>query len=271
MLNSLILTGGKSQRMGQDKASLQLRDGLTQLDRAKKLLSPVSDGVWISVAEPQGLTNELPDQIRDAGPLSGLHAALKKRPTSNWIVLACDLPLIESEVLENLKVQADPQRATAYRSRLDGRAEPLCAIYPASCYEPLKAWLAEDKRCARKFIESLNPKLLNLPEVHKHALDNFNTPEDLVELESHLNQTRQPKAITLLHFAKLRDEMGEPETHLTTECVTAAGVYDELRMSRGLSLKRQHLKVAINGNFADWSTRINAGDELAIIPPVSGG
>jgi len=265
------LTGGKSQRMGQDKATLTLRDGMDQTQRGKALLSSICDEVFISVAAGNPPTSDtLPDILENTGPLAGLHAAFQKNPKANWLVLACDLPLIESDVLQMI-TDAHEGGATAYKNRMDQRAEPLCAVYSPGSAEPLTQWLAKGKFCARHFLESLSPTLLDLPDKHLYALDNANTPEDLIELENRLSDSATEKTLSLLHFAQLRDQVGASETSHTTTCATAAGVYDEMRMIHSLSLQRKHLKVAINGDFADWSTRISDGDELVFIPPVSGG
>ena len=270
-MKGLLLTGGKSQRMGRDKATLTLRDGMDQTQRGKSLLSDVCTDVYLSVAAgTPSAPDTLPDLLEDAGPLAGLHAAFQKDPQSDWLILACDLPLIESDVLKMIS-DHHTGSATAFKNRMDQRAEPLCAIYSPGAAAPLGEWLTTGKRCARHFLESLTPTLLDLPETHLYALDNANTPEDLIELENRLSGATEEKTLNLLHFAQLRDEVGAAETTHTTTCATAAGVYDELRMAHGLSLTRKHLKVAVNGDFADWSTRISDGDELAFIPPVSGG
>lgn len=268
-MKALILTGGRSQRMGRDKSALVLHDdGLTQTERMLQLVAPFCDEAFVSVAYGEtSIHPHLADLAPDRGPLAGLEAAFAHDPHSHWLVIACDLPLLEKETLTTLTEAGNTTRA--FKNRLDQRAEPLCAIYSSVCRPALRAWLAAGKRCARHFIESLDPQLLDLPT--PHALDNANTPEDLIELRAHLAGTATMKSLKLLFFAKLQDEMQTPELSYTSDATTAAGIYDELRMKHSLSLKRQHLRVAINGNFAEWSTPLRDGDEVVFIPPVSGG
>lgn len=269
-MKGLILTGGRSQRMGRDKAAIDFHDdGKTQAERMRELLAPFCDDVFLSIGH--GKTADHPflaDLAPDRGPLAGLEAAFALDSQSEWLVVACDLPLIDSATLTTLVSAGSGTRA--FRNRLDSRAEPLCAIYDAASAESsLADWLDDKKRCARHFIESLDPQLIDLP--HPHALDNANTPEDVIEIRAHLAGIAVEKTLKCLFFAILQDEMRTPELALTTSATTPAAVYDELRMIHGLSLKRSALCVAINGDFSDWTTPLRDGDEIVFIPPVSGG
>ena len=267
-MKGLLLEGGRSSRMGKDKASLILRDELSQHERGLQLLGTVCDAAFTSSREAS--IGAITDIRENAGPLAGLEAALAEDPASPWLLLACDLPLMETCVLETLRAAYD-ETPLAFRNRSDGRAEPLCAIYPPDCRRPLQEWLDAGKFCARHFLESLSPRLLDLPEGHPFALDNANTPEDLIELEYRLAGSPTEKRLSLLHFAQLRDQIGSAEQSHTTTCATAAGVFDEIRMAHSLKLKRTGLKVAVNGEFSSWDHLIADGDELVFIPPVSGG
>ncbi len=103
-MKALILTGGKSSRMGQDKASLQI-GGVTQLERIHALVQPLTDQIFLSVAH--GDTAErslptLPDLEPSPGPLGGLQAAFDADAGTSWLVIACDLPMIEAPDLRAL-------------------------------------------------------------------------------------------------------------------------------------------------------------------------
>ena len=97
-MKALILTGGKSSRMGQDKASLKI-GGVTQLDRIVSLIEPLTDQIFLSVAhddKDQRSLPTLPDLEPSPGPLGGLQAAFSADPKSSWLVIACDLPMTVS-------------------------------------------------------------------------------------------------------------------------------------------------------------------------------
>ena len=163
----------------------------------------------------------------------------------------------------------DPiQGATAFRNRIDGRPEPLCAIYEASSISQA-AEFSKDKRCARKFLESLQPTLLELP--HPAALDNANTPLELTEAFQKLTHGVESKAVQLLYFAALREARGLSSETVETLACTAAGLYEELRFRHHLPLSTDHLRVAKNGEFSGWDSAVESGDEFVFIPPVAGG
>ena len=78
--------------------------------------------------------------------------------------------------------------------------------------------------------------------------------------------------IRVLYFAALADQAGRHEEWLTPEpSDTAQQLYERLAQRRGLSLSRRQLRVAINEQFADWSDVLHAGDQVAFLPPMSGG
>src|SRR5690606_38465176 len=96
----------------------------------------------------------LHDAEPGAGPLAAL-AALEKGPV---LVLGCDLFLLDEATLRHLLDRRDPARAaTCYANRIDGRPEPLCAIYESAGLARAKEALAAGERCARHFLESLDP------------------------------------------------------------------------------------------------------------------
>ena len=139
----LVLAGGRSTRMHTDKAAL-LYGGRSQLERAMALIAPHVTRAYVSVRADQStdpLRARFP-QIRDAhenlGPIAGLLAAQASHPEAAWLMLACDLPLLDELTLAHLVRSRAPERvATAYRSSHDGLPEPLCAIWEPCSAAPL--------------------------------------------------------------------------------------------------------------------------------------
>lgn len=182
-LFGLVLAGGRSRRMGKDKAQLRVH-GEPQAVRAARLLEAVCDATFISVRAGQSQTawtnafDCIEDQLQDVGPLGGILAAQQARPGAAWLVLACDLPFVDQQVLEFLLAGRDPSRlATAYRSAKERLPEPLCAIYEPESRQELEEQLAQGIRCPRKILINSDVHLLDLPD--PDALINLNTPEDL--------------------------------------------------------------------------------------------
>jgi molybdopterin converting factor subunit 1 len=77
--------------------------------------------------------------------------------------------------------------------------------------------------------------------------------------------------VNIRYYALLREQAGRSEESLDTAAATAATLYDELAARYGFSLPREQLKVAINGDFSDWSRALAPEDVVVFIPPVAGG
>ena len=272
-LHGLLLAGGKSIRMGSDKADLVVDGGLSLRDRGLQLLAPVTEEIHLSIAQDDQRSYQC-DTIRDlqpgAGPLAGLEAAFQQAPGAAWLVTACDLPFLDESVLRCLREARDPEReATCFTSRFDGKPEPLCAIYEPSASMPLARVLASQMRCARKFLSSLDRKELDLPD--RSALDNCNRPEDLEEARLALSNGRTTKTIMVEYCGILREDAGSTMEELETEAATAAGLWEELRMARNLSLDLEAVRIAINDEFQPWSHPLADRDKLTLFPPFAGG
>ena len=77
--------------------------------------------------------------------------------------------------------------------------------------------------------------------------------------------------VRVLYFASLRDAAGRDAETLDVEMVSLAQLYDDARARYGFAFPRERLRVARNGAFAEWNEVAAEGDEVAFIPPVSGG
>jgi molybdopterin-guanine dinucleotide biosynthesis protein A len=273
-LRALVLAGGHSRRMAADKALLAYA-GEPQLQRAMRLLDEFAVPASVSVRPDQvdePLRRQYPqvvDRIQDAGPAAGILAAFDSAPDSAWLVLACDLPHLDAATLRHLLAHRDPGLlAIAYRSRHDGEPEPLCAIYEPAARAPLAAAVAAGKPCPRRLLRRSAVALLDLPL--PEALDNVNTPEERRSASAALDR---PAALTLRvqYFALLREQAGRSEETVQTTAATARELLEELRGRHRFTLPADMMKVAINGDFAEWERPLRAGDAVVFIPPVAGG
>jgi molybdopterin-guanine dinucleotide biosynthesis protein A len=188
-LRGLVLAGGRSRRLGQDKAALPL-DGESLLERAVALLRRVVPDAHVAV-RPDQLADPLrrrfallPDAFEDVGPAAGVLAAQSFDPAAAWLVLACDMPRVDAAVLAALVAGRDSRRgATAFRAAADGLPEPLCAIYePATLTNFRRQVEAGGHSGLRELIAGANPVLLDAPG--PDALASVNTPGDVERLTS---------------------------------------------------------------------------------------
>jgi len=179
----LVLSGGKSRRMGSDKALLR-RDGRSQLQRAVSLLEDHVAEVFVSARADQADDPEraqfaqIVDRYENMGPVAGILSAMDNKADVSWLVMACDLPNVDAQtieyLLENLSV-AHP--VTAYMSSYDQLPEPLCAIYRPAARQIIDNFVADGLICPRKMLINSATHLLVQP--NPAALHNVNSPEDL--------------------------------------------------------------------------------------------
>lgn len=270
-LYGLILAGGRSTRMGEDKATLAYH-GATQLDWAMALVKPFVERAYVSVRPDQidepvrARYPQIVDVHRDLGPIAGLIAAQTQHPDVAWLVLACDLPFLDAGTLHRLIAARAPHRAaTAYRSRHDALPEPLCAIYEPASRELIATYAASGKHCPRKFLIQSDAYLLDQP--NPQALENINTPEEHGAALGDLS----PKTVTVQYFALLRDQARKREETLETRARNPADLYAELKQRHAFTLDTNALRVAVNTEFSAWDRPLRGGDSVVFIPPVAGG
>lgn len=182
----LVVCGGKSRRMGSDKALLDLA-GSRLVERAVLALRSVTVDVVLGTGETErygelGLECVI-DPVHGAGPLAGLVAGLEcaqVRGASALLVSACDTPRASDEVFGALSRKWEAIEADALLLQTSDGIEPLIAIYRITCAAPARAALAAGKRRMTSFHDSIEVSFLDAREVAVEApATNINTPEEL--------------------------------------------------------------------------------------------
>jgi molybdopterin-guanine dinucleotide biosynthesis protein MobB len=163
----LVLAGGKSLRMGRDKALLHYHDK-NQLVRTAELLAPHCRKVFISCREDQLAEYqpfEIPiitDSYTGIGPMGALLSAQRAYPDTAWFVAACDLPFLDCETVNTIATKRNPFLfATAYRDERSGYPEPLCSIYEPKSRMRLLLQHAEGNNSLCSFLQSSAIALLS--------------------------------------------------------------------------------------------------------------
>lgn len=193
-LYGLVLAGGRSKRMGQDKAQLCYH-GETQLAWSFRLLSDFCEKVFVSVnsANQEDVLRRQYPQIVDessfSGPVAGILSAISRYPNNAWMVIACDLPLLDKLHLAYLRDNRDTTKcATAYYSEHGDLPEPLCAIWEPASYLHLQLLCEKKIDCPRKILMQMSTCLLS-PRNH-YALRNINTPHEMIEIKNLLERMK---------------------------------------------------------------------------------
>jgi molybdenum cofactor guanylyltransferase len=182
---AFVLAGGRSSRMGRDKAFLEI-DGRTLLERTLEILRWLTDDVRIvgpkGKFSPYGTVVE--DRYRDRGPLGGIQAALAGTERELNLIVSVDTPFIDPEFLRFLVDKSREAQTLVSLPRVGERLQTLCAVYRRGFAPYAEQALERGENKIESAIGSLTIALIGEDDLRKFAFDprmfeNLNTPEDL--------------------------------------------------------------------------------------------
>jgi len=181
----IVLAGGRSRRMGQDKAALPAGPG-TLLERIVARLSPVVDDVVVAGGPAGSLSavRWVSDARPDAGPLAGIAAGLAATQGDLGWVVACDLPDVEPGVGELLFATiSGGESSDAVVPRLDGRPQGLCAVYRRGLADRMLLLLDAGERRVSALLDAVRVRYLDADELRRvdpelRSFRNLNTLEE---------------------------------------------------------------------------------------------
>ncbi len=187
-LSGIVLAGGHSQRMGRNKALMEL-EGRTLISRVLDKLTRLCDELIISAngAEAYG---DLParvvaDVIQGRGAFSGIHAGLRAMRNERAVVVACDMPFLSLSLLRFMAAVSPGFDVVV--PRLGEYYEPLHAVYSANCVGPIEQLLACGPRRIASLYQLVRVREVTQDEVHLFGAGlsfvNVNTPEDWAEVQ----------------------------------------------------------------------------------------
>ncbi len=180
---ALILAGGDSRRMGQDKAALVL-DGQTLLDRAIATMQQIFPKLIVSVRQPRGGVEQrqVCDEVTASGPLAGLAAALAQADTPWVFALACDMPFVSTAVVGQLARHREGCDAVV--PVVGGYTQPLAAFYARSALDVMRTNLAGEDKSLRGVLNKLKVAYVSEAELREcdpqlRSFFDLDTPQDL--------------------------------------------------------------------------------------------
>ena len=190
-VSAVILAGGANKRFqGKTKANIQI-SGVRIITRTIKILHEIFDDIIIVTNTPdqfKGFSHYtiVPDEIKNVGPLGGIHAAIKAAKNDSVFVFASDMPCISSKLIKKHIEFYHKRRCDAAIPRIKDFKEPLHAIYNTKIEDKLDDYLktAHDYSID-SFIKGLNIRYHNLEdtEENRKSFFNINTPQDLSCME----------------------------------------------------------------------------------------
>ena len=197
MINGIacvVLVGGESRRMGEDKARAELA-GKALVERVLDVVRPLFSELYIGAHDDTALGDSygLPtviDTLPGRGPALGVCSALENARAELVFVVSCDLPMLSANVIEFLASKAEGFDVVV--PRIDGRAQTTCAIYSRACLAPLEERLSTGEKKLRslnRFLEETEGlKVLYVDEDELSLIDNgtqsfadVDTPQELAE------------------------------------------------------------------------------------------
>lgn len=187
-VSAAVLAGGKSRRMGRDKAWLDLGDGQPIVQRAIDAVTLVADEVLLVANDERYRslgTRVVPDAHPGAGVLGGIATAIAAARHPAVIIVGCDMPFLRPEALRLLIERADGWDAVVPFAA--GERHPLHALYMKACLPTLERAIAAGRLRVSAVLEELRVRTLDEAEVRAVDPDlvsvtNVNTPEELAAL-----------------------------------------------------------------------------------------
>jgi molybdopterin-guanine dinucleotide biosynthesis protein A len=194
-IEGFILAGGRSRRMGADKAGLKL-GGRSFIERVAEALYAVA--LRVRVVGARDKTEMYPltvveDVYPEWGALGGLHGALAACRAPWAAVVACDLPFVTGELflrLASLRQNFD----AVIPVQIDGRAQPLCALYRReACATLASELIAQGERRPRALLQQIKTRWVAPDELadlqgSSHFFANINTPEDYAQARERIEK-----------------------------------------------------------------------------------
>ena len=183
-----ILAGGKSSRMGENKAYLKFGDKSfleIMLEATKEFTCQI-----VSVDDAAKYRGNLPehvvlaeDKLRGIGPIEGIYQILSRMTTKAALITATDMPLVTAELFEKMAEKYSGEGCLVLTC--EGRPQPLCAIYSKSCIPVLEQFRASGIRKPRMVFEQIPSEYLAIEQLgyDEGAVCNVNTPGEYKALK----------------------------------------------------------------------------------------
>jgi molybdenum cofactor guanylyltransferase len=182
--DGFVTAGGKSSRMGRDKAWLEL-DGVLMIERVIAALRPVTASVTIIANRPEYGRLNLPvvaDTHFDVGPLEAIRTSLANSRQPRVVLVGCDLPFVTSQLFAHL-LRADDSAQAVVPLDEGCRIEPLCAVYATAALDAVTELIESGERKVSRLFERIPTRFVAFDELRPLRgaglfFENINSPAD---------------------------------------------------------------------------------------------
>ena len=191
-VTGVLLAGGNSSRMGRNKALMPLA-GRRLVDRALAVLAGLFDDLLMVTNSPELYADlgirMVPDLVTGKGALGGIHSAVHHAVAPHCLVVACDMPFLNADVLRYLADQRAEYDVVV--PNVNGRPQPLHAVYGKACLQPIARRLESDRLHVVGFYPDVRVREVTAGELADFdpeglSFRNLNTPEEFADAERRL-------------------------------------------------------------------------------------
>ncbi|MCC3215592.1 MULTISPECIES: molybdenum cofactor guanylyltransferase [Chryseobacterium] len=185
-MKAVVLAGGKSSRMGQDKALMKM-SGKTMIQHVVDNLAKVFDEVFISgnrSGDPVPM-NVIKDRYEQKGPMEGIRSALE-HCQEDIFVCSCDMPFVSTELMKDILQRRAENKISI--AECEGKVYPVLGIYPYVVLDVLANSIKNDRLRMTRFLEQQDAHYIQYDESFRPQFLNINTPESFWEAERMINK-----------------------------------------------------------------------------------
>ena len=188
-MTAIILAGGRSSRLGQNKA-LQTMEGKSLIQRVIDRLAILSTEIIIVTARGEEIpcsstlsVRTVADVYTESGPLAGIYSGLRASTCPRAIVVGCDTPFLNVNLLDYMSRISSTFDAVV--PRIEDNVEPLCAVYSRNCLASIQRLLEENNLRVNNLYTMVKVRYLGEDEIDRYdpkrlSFFNVNTEADLV-------------------------------------------------------------------------------------------
>jgi len=204
-ITGIILAGGKSTRMGQNKSLMKI-DGVTLIERTVRLMSGLFPRLLLSTNSPSEYEflnlRMIPDSVDAAGPIAGIYSGLSESATEKNFIISCDMPLMSMEMIDYIINYSSESPITV--AKADGYVQQLCGIYSRSLMplmekiieqrteQETRSEIQQKRGClVLELVKSTNSVIIDaeteFPGYVNNTFFNLNKPEDYNYIVNYLS------------------------------------------------------------------------------------
>ncbi len=195
-VSGIILAGGKSSRLGQNKALIEF-EGEPIIQRVVNVLHPLVDEIVLATNTPECFTflglRMVADLYAGTGALGGLHAGLSAIQSEYGLVVGCDMPFLNAALLEYMLLHKAGHDIVI--PRIGDYYEPLHAIYARRCLPAIERSIESGQRRLLGFASQMDVRYIDPDEIaridpQRLSFFNLNAPDDLARMHEIARERR---------------------------------------------------------------------------------